>query len=313
MLVTNNFSLDTRWNNGIGSDYLGASTALAIAIATKRVLVLQPPKGLPWYHSIGCDVDGPQCVFQSEHGCTIPRNRKRISLKKWDDVDDDSRVIVLEREPPWLLPVRNQLDTLLPRTYKVLEISGRNSSEGYRGVRFWHTQATLYLFRLNKRTAAAVREGLAKCPHSEGLIGVPVRSSDKCQQNSHGGEMRCVHQNEIRSVLERVRAAQPWLKTALVTSESAKTVAVVRDVLEKDHWIVATNTDDLMPGTGRAGVASWVATQSALVTITCQLVPNIHVLSLRSNFHSVIDMLAKTVPGRRSHVSYSIGDHWRPS
>ena len=112
------------------------------------------------------------------------------------------------------------------------------------------------MLQFNKRNSISVREGHVKGPNSTGLTGFPVRAPDKCFTNKCGGEMRCVHPSEIRSTLERVRAAQSWLKKILVPSENSKTVIAVRNALETDLWIVASNNYDMMPGTIRAGAAS---------------------------------------------------------
>lgn len=323
-----------RWNNGLGSDYLGATTALALAISSGRILILREPRvSYGWLHSYGCAQRGPVCFFQKVTSCVPPRDASRAIMHGNTTSPPRSTATVLEARasPPYLRPARAELHTFLPSVYSSLCVAApraRGSTRPppsrararvlhlYAERRAWHTQAALYLLRLNSQTQLAARVALFSCGHGGAdVVGAPVRASDKCVQA--GREMSCVNASAVATSIARIRAAQPWLYTALVTSENANAAAAVSHALQADGWIVRINAADIQQGSGsrgaaRIGGAPYEATLSAITSLTCQIMPQVHVLTMRSNFHSLVDMLAKVVPGKTSHFTYSVGDQWHP-
>lgn len=262
----------------------------------------------------------------------LPGNATRVRSR--------AHVVEIRTGPPYLLPARRVLHELLPDVYRALraggdEVSGARmeSTDGaearamhewraaalaaYGRRRKWHTQAALYLMRLNDDMQSRARKALRKCSGAGRMVGVPVRASDKCKGNGGGGEMKCVKAMAIRDVVARVRVAQPWIDVALVTSEDKEAAQKVGDALRGDGWIVRENYGDVQQGSGVAGVRSedgkpFEGSMWAILSLVCQIRADVHVLTFRSNFHSLIDMLAKVVPGKRYHFSYSVGDLWYP-
>lgn len=62
----------------------------------------------------------------------------------------------------------------------------------------------------------------------------------------------------------------------------------------------------------RHGYGEREVMEAAIVSMTCQVMPMYHVLTMRSNFPSLIDMLAKVGPGKAMHFSYSLGEIHHP-
>lgn len=329
------FLVFEMWEHGLGSSLLGATTALALAVASGRVLhIAEPPAG--WRLARGCPTPGFACFFQPVSGCEPPKFALNGSAQADGSLgyvpDNPARVLVLRNGRPHLGPARRNMSTLLREVHARFGVSvpkGRlKARRGYASVRAWHTQATLYLARLNARMQSVAAAGLAGCAAGDpgGLrsrtLGLPLRGSDKCYRAAGGGEMGCVGPARVARALRHVRAAHPWLEAALVTSEDARLAREVEREIG-GRWVVRRNGGDVQQGTGSpgkvgreanlTGVEGYRVTESMLATLVCQAMPGFHVLTIRSNFHSLIDMMAKTVPGKAAHFSYSIGDPHFPS
>ncbi len=160
-----------------------------------------------------------------------------------------------------------------------------------------------------------MRPVVAKCSsHGDAreTLGVPMRGSDKCYKGNTRGEMDCLEPSTVGDHMRRVRYAQPRLHKAILTSEDAQLERRTKEAL-KEAWNITT-VPDVRPGTGRPGeqvnrtIPPYLYTQAAITVLTCQLTAETHVLTPRSNFHSMIDLLAEVVPGRRTHFTYSMGN-----
>ena len=338
----------SSWNNGLGSDYLGASTALAMALSSNRVLLLRSPSG-GWFHALGCEKVSPSCFFLPESACNLSQIDAHVSANRyshsfldpdaagqWPEISKNGARVREIRNRKHLLRFRSQVDTLSEKVYKTIGVSLTRFRERskYEKIRLWHTQASLYLLRLNKNMQQIVRRGLLKCTSSENLcqaqvdenmkrtLGLPLRGSDKCFKNADGtnnpaGEMLCVGVNEVKDAVGRMYSTQPWIQNVLVTSEDKRLSNEAARFLKKE-WNIYTNLDDFQQGTGstsynkNSSVMPFQVTQETLVTLACQSMPSMHLVTIRSNFHSLIDMLSKCIPGKRSHFSYSIGMNYRP-
>lgn len=334
-------NVSCRWRHGIGSNQIGAATALALAIASNRVLLFATPAE-GWLHSEGCNVDGAECFFQPISHCKLPANFNSLNVTAADQTLDyippsSARYILLRAGRPHMVPMRRNMPAIVRSARAKLRLPtllpARKRAHlplAYASVRAWHTQATLYLMRLNLHMQGLTRVGLARCSGLGGgrvgflaaarTAGVPLRVTDKCRRPG-AGEMRCVRAEEVADALAQVRSSHPWVDTVLVTSESREFAASVAHVLE-GGWRVRRNPGDVQQGSGSAGkfgreaegrrVAGYEVTRSILVTLACQAMPRYHVLTMKSNFHSLIDMMAKVVPGKTSHFSYNIGDVANP-
>ncbi len=308
---------------GFGAVYFGIARSLAYAIATKRVLVVKSITK-PWTLTEGCETPGPQCFFLPETRCVPPSNAMRaafnVSSTSIDLAYGDVQVVELHSRPPYLHRV--VWNHLLPDVYKNLGVSPptsiRTTHEMWRRhsvMRVWNTQALLFLMRLNRRMQNLVRPVVAKCSsHGDAreTLGVPMRGSDKCYKGNTRGEMDCLDPSTVSDHMRRVRYAQPWLHKAILTSEDVQLETRTKEALKK-AWDITT-VPDVRPGTGRPGeqvnrtIPPYLYTQAAITILTCQLTAGTHVLTPRSNFHSMIDLLAKVVPGRRTHFTYSMGN-----
>ena len=308
---------------GLGAVYDVLAKVLAIAIASNRILVIKSVTH-QWPHSEGCTVQGPHCFFQHETWCTPPSNVSPIDFstdaKSIDMALTDAQVLQIRSRLPYLNYLRHE--AILPHTWKRLAVPPPLATavddatwRQHTNKRVWNTQAMLYLTRLNRRMQAAVRPVAEFCTgngESKGTLGVPLRGSDKCYEWGPRGEMRCLEPKTVRDHMLRVRFAQPWLYRAIVTSEDEALERRTSILLEKD-WTV-TRVSDTRPGTGKPNeqlnktVPQYKFTEAALKVLVCQLTAGAHVLTPRSNYHTMIDLLAKVVPGRRMHYTYSMGD-----
>lgn len=325
------FLVFEMWDHGLGSGLLGATTALALAIASSRVLVIAEPAG-GWHLARGCATPGFGCFFQPEAGCRPSARQLNASVLADGSAGyaprSDARTLVLRSDRPYLGPARRNLSSVLAEAHRRLglprPLARANRAGGYPAVRAWHTQATLYLTRLNARMQRKVARGLDGCSGGDAdslrrrTLGVPLRGSDKCFRRGGHGEMGCVGPERVVRALGHMRATHPWLEAALVTSEDGRLARKVEGAIG-GKWIVRKNNRDAQQGSGSAAVwkrmggKGFRMTESMLVTLACQAMPRFHVLTIRSNFHSLIDMMAKTVPGKPAHFSYSIGDPHFPA
>ncbi len=307
---------------GLGAVYYGISKSLAIAHATNRVLVIQTITK-PWPLSEGCDTPGHRCFFQPETRCTIPANATRAVFnnrgKSIDLALSGVQVVEIRSLTPYLRDIN--VNNFLSRTYANLGVapplSRAHKHRAWRrkcNERAWNTQAMLYLTRLNRRMQQLVRPIAKKCSENgaaRGTLGVPLRGSDKCYEGNKAGEMDCLKPITVWEHMRRVRYTQPWLYRAIVTSEDDELEVRTKRLL-RTEWEVFSLADT-RPGTGRPNeqvnktIAQYRYTEAALKVLVCQLTADAHVLTPKSNFHSMIDLLAKVVPGRHSHYAYAMG------
>ena len=332
-----------------------------MAIYSNRVLVLRF-RNNRWVHALGCRTKTPECFFMPISNCSLLQVQALVQSgsakyreQKQDErevkgVDQgDVRVLETKRYKPHLISFRHRLHNLVPQVLKNLRLPENvmynnifNSTSAYTIRRAWHTQASLYLLRLNRHMQQLAREALEGCSlgddyHAvqrkgaaeqlvQGTIGVPLRGSDKCRLAKDGrrqshGEMRCTTVHETVDSVTRVLTAQPWLTGALVSSEDALLAANVKRALGRMHLDIRENKNDVQQGSGapvqgKNGskvIPNYLVTQSMLATLTCQVMPMYHVITMRSNYHSLIDMLAKVVPGKTAHLAYNIGDVYMPA
>lgn len=307
---------------GFGAVYMGIARSLVFAIATNRILVIKSISK-PWPLSELCDTPGPQCFFLPETWCTPPTNTTRAVFDSHATTIDlalgNMQIVEFHSRTPYMKDVK--WTELLPLVYAKLGVSppmwtySSNSAWRRQGSeRMWNTQALLYLTRLNNRMQNSVRTVITQCMSSGkslGTVGVPMRGSDKCYKGNQRGEMDCVDPSEVRNQMQRIRYAHPWLHKAIVTSEDRDLERRTKKVLEQEWSIISI--PDTRPGTGRPGeqtnktIAPYLYTEAALKVLSCQLTANTHLLTPKSNFHSMIDLLAKVVPGRTAHFTYSMG------
>ena len=238
---------------------------------------------------------------------------------------------------PWLMPFRKHAHELVTEAFRRMGLDEGKELGSYEKRRLWHTQASLYLMRFNEHTIRIVHKGLLRCTKGGGLcedemynkmkrtMGMPLRGSDKCfwktSTGSIGGEMACIKPVDVKDAAQRVFSGQPWLENVLITSEDKDLELSAVQLLSR-QWKVYTNDMDLHPGTGspqrqytlanNVSLMPFEITQSALITIACQAMPAVHVLTMKSNFHGLIDMLSNVVPGKTAHFSYSMGTYYQP-
>lgn len=347
-----------RWDHGLGSDYSGATALLAMAIYSGRVLLLRTaPDG--WVHATGCEHPGPECFFQPVSKCSLStvehlvkegkltyRRRRPGEMHIKSVEQGEAHVLEAVNYKRHMYKVRYNLQNMIPRALMHLKVPDGvllsdvfSSNNNYTMKRAWHTQAALYLLRLNESMQKLAKNALKDCAGSDAsggctnaqrfvrnTIGLPVRGSDKCKMSYSGrnqtlGEMNCLPVESFVENVKRMQTVQPWLNDVLVTSEDAVLAKQVYEALKYAKFTVRVNPHDVQQGSGvpisaRNGtkfVHKYQVTQSMLTTLTCQVMPMYHIITMRSNFHNLIDMLAKVVPGKPSHLSYPIGDMYRPT
>lgn len=331
---------------GFGAQLTELVAAFAASLLSNRILILNDSLQFLW--ADGCP-EGPyvQCYFQNFSSCSLEAVRSHIKDGRFKHILFDP-----ENEPYGETPDIPDADPSVPsvvsfehgRNFFTMTRDGshlnrvlfhligdsmtKETKHKFNTKRLVQRASQIslstYLTRLNSKTATYVRstiENIMSFYKLDGddfykLIGVPVRKSDKCYNNTiwEFGEMECV---ELRDAIEsagRIAFSSPSITYALVTSEDESVLNETKRHPERSTFMplkIITNFLDLPPGSGRNKMrtdkSKYELMKAMLVTLHLQSFAGFHVLTPRSCFHSVIVAYANAFPGKSRYSFFPLG------
>lgn len=296
--------LDPSRRAGFGSVVKSVITGFHLAVRTNRVFLVDSRR--PFFWTKGCDNisrEGQlECFFQAQsRKCSYKRvsellHRGKLREVKVADQPDGFTPNIptadaAEPNVAFLSRTRrsgfnNQIYRFQEHSDFLVSIAPNISSHARRrhlqtissSRRVWTTALVYYLLRLRSTTARHIQSQLQKIlktdnPNYSQLLGLPIRASDKCKNNSFGskGEMNCVSLSEIMDRVQRVAFAAPGITHAIVTSEDSSAIteekihAAQTEIHVKKPLQVIRNHLDVPPETGSVRMNKSIGTPADLL------------------------------------------------